>query len=693
MVLRRNICFLLIFLMMLISCVIFPFVQPSTIHATTNQEQTSEIKYVNKNLGFSLVIPASWKDKYLIREEGNGVSFVLRYNNQTYEGITFFTISYGPAKEEGWEKELRGVRTLGRKGNMMYSSYTSFNMLDVNESTQDQAIRDIALSMAGQIDTILDSLQVIKPTGDSVKSGKDKKVMYRNDTHKFSLVLPEVWKENYSIDEFVENIAAHTTKIEFYFTRKTDGYREPIFMIYIYDEKLYSSDAEGESSIPAHILGKGYGKIYEIVTNDALQNYDRYDELFLNATKEEQKIIANMSKQVKDIAASFKMLEERKVAEDEKGDRGKRAEIKYIPMRQLPSNIEKTTVVPEYVIHALRNYPDSNFPSPVKTYYSFMDEFHYKHKMPPGTILISPESIILKYRYGHAAIIGPDGTVIEAPGPGKKVRKKSLSEFIKEHPFYIAYLVDGATKEQALSAAKYAEEQIDKPYITNLFIVAKREKDREWMDTLFGGGFAKGKYWESAFYCSSLIWRAWFEQGFDIDYNDDEPTPTDRDGSMMELFATLNIAVPNEEFKTVFPAELLRDPLLVPIWVSEDLRGQDLEPEEAEFKNKLTTFLLKPGVSEYDIDVWQSQGHIYKLDVYENKSNAPVEIKIVKDKLLGLIEEELYVYKLAPGELLKDVYIPSPVGNHSLVITGLETENGDDPDYNLKGSMISIIKK
>ncbi|PEC23641.1 hypothetical protein [Bacillus cereus] len=321
--LKRNIYYLLLILVVIVSCVIPPFVQSSTVHATTNQEQSNEIKYVNKNLGFSLIIPESWKDKFLIREDSNSISFVFRYNNQTYEDIRFFTIGYGKAQEEGWEKELRGARTLGKKGSMMYSSYNPLSLSDYNEFIPDQATRDIAFSMSEQIDAVLDSFQMIKSTGEPVNSGKNKEVIYTNDTHKFSLVLPENWKGKYSIDEFVEDIDAHTTKIEFYFTRKTDGYREPIFMIYKYDQKLYNSNAEGENSIPAHILAKENGEIYEIVVNNALQNYDRYAELFPNATKEENKILETMSRQIKEIVDSFKVLELKgAVAEEVKEARG-----------------------------------------------------------------------------------------------------------------------------------------------------------------------------------------------------------------------------------------------------------------------------------------------------------------------------------------------------------------------------------
>lgn len=322
--LKRNIYYLLLILVVIVSCVVPPFVQSSTVHATTNQEQANEIKYINKNLGFSLRIPESWKDKFLIREDSNSISFVFRYNNQTYEDIRFFTIGYGKAQEEGWEKELRGVRTLGKKGSMMYSSYNPFSLSDYNEFIPDQATRDIALSMSEQIDAVLDSFQMIKSTGEPVNSGKNKEVIYTNDTHKFSLVLPENWKGKYSIDEFVEDIDAHTTKIEFYFTRKTDGYREPIFMIYKYDQKLYNSNAEGENSIPAHILAKENGKIYEIVVNNALQNYDRYAELFPNATKEEHKILATMNKQIKDISRSFKIIEGSTAEEAKPKEQGKK---------------------------------------------------------------------------------------------------------------------------------------------------------------------------------------------------------------------------------------------------------------------------------------------------------------------------------------------------------------------------------
>lgn len=79
---RKNICSLLLTIVMLISLVIMPVTQPFTVHAAMNQEQENGIKYVNKKLGFSLTLPKSWEGKYTTEEEDGLVRFIFMYEGK-----------------------------------------------------------------------------------------------------------------------------------------------------------------------------------------------------------------------------------------------------------------------------------------------------------------------------------------------------------------------------------------------------------------------------------------------------------------------------------------------------------------------------------------------------------------------------------------------------------------------------------
>ncbi|MFP3886424.1 YiiX/YebB-like N1pC/P60 family cysteine hydrolase [Priestia filamentosa] len=636
---RKSIFSLLVTLVVSTSLIIVSVVSLPTGYAVTNQEQASEIKYINKNLGFSLILPESWKDKYLIREEGNSISFIFRYNNQTYEDIRFFVIGYGKAQEEGWENELRGVRTLERKGSMMYSSYNPFNISDYNEFIPDQATRGIALSMSEEIDDILDSFQMLKSTDESINSSTNEDVIYTNDTHKFLLKLPKNWKGNYSIDEFVEDIGAHTTKIEFYFTGKRDMYREPIFMIWVYDADLYNRNSEGSNSIPSHIVGEGNGKIYEIVMNYKLQNYDRYNELFPHATNEEHKVLATMSKQIKEIADSFKVLGE------------------------LDTDLDINTVQ-----HALRKYESAEIRA--------KEFFQNYSKMLPGTILVSPDSTKLTFNgrahhFGHAAIVSEKGdSVIEAPGPGEVVREVPLYEWVKGHPFFIAYVVDGSTEEQASKAARYAQKKaVDQtPYtISELYNIPS---------------ILDGKYREDAFYCSSLVWRGWYEQGIDIDYNDKEKTPINSMKTFigeLQFLDFLNVWQ-STEAETVFPTEIFKDPQLVPIVKSELLIGETIKVKEEgeEFYKNYSTLPVQPGNFvknlgnvPYKSQIEHNKDEKLLLNIPVNQSKNKIKIDVMKIAPNHISEEKRRVYQriVMPHETIRNEIMETPPGEYDIWIS------------------------
>lgn len=120
--LKRNIYYLLLILVMIISCVVPPFVQSSIVHAATNQEQENGIEYVNEELGFSLTLPESWRGKYSVEADKTSASFKVKLNrayNEKYNNIYLFTIWVDD--EESSETEGGEDFPIGTKNGRYYS--------------------------------------------------------------------------------------------------------------------------------------------------------------------------------------------------------------------------------------------------------------------------------------------------------------------------------------------------------------------------------------------------------------------------------------------------------------------------------------------------------------------------------------------------------------------------------------------
>lgn len=122
-----------------------------------------------------------------------------------------------------------------------------------------------------------------------------------------------------------------------------------------------------------------------------------------------------------------------------------------------------------------------------------------------GDVLIKYHKKIRRYYImfpGHAAIVdkNPNWTIESFPGfTGMRdgVRKYPNTWKAKSRNAFGTY-VKNASKRQCARAAEYARKQIGKPY--NIVI------------------FNKGT--TRKFYCSQLVWRAWLEQGFNLDWFD-----------------------------------------------------------------------------------------------------------------------------------------------------------------------------
>lgn len=641
---------MLLILLMFVSCLIPPFEQQSTVIAATKQEKVNGIEYLNKKLGFSLTIPKSWEGNYTIKEEDGLVRFLFTYEGKKNDAIPpLFSISYEPKKEEGWNEGLRWMGELTSKNDMgYYYSYDALHLY--TEGTLPGEEQNTVSTMANQIFDVFNSFKMLEteeavateketrgdiageaipkdePKGDTAEGTASQKqangIEYVNKKLGFSLTIPEFWKDHYTVEE--DEQGGLVFKFKF-----NDKVYDDIYLFNILIENREYSSEEQEMMGDIGVLEVKNGKTYLISENIAIYYYDNYDDYFASVPKDGRKMIETMSKQKKIL--NFKVLEGDVAEEAKEGvPKGSPAEeakshnihsangyvltnennsivmdyvykkLKYKifasqgfgdissvsaqasvaqPYAEnannlldiLPERFRKTTVDPEKVMHAFRNYPN-----PVKTMKDFMDNEDEEIKeMAPGTILISPQSISKGYLIGHAAIVSPDGKhIIEAPAPGYKLQKTPLNKFFHDYQYWVAYIVDGATKEQSLAASEYAEKQynLEKEYIG-------------WGEIFSLGAFSTSKYREDAFYCSSLVWRSWKNQGFDIDYNDDSPTPIEGVVKEMEDFYYLLSPIPKPHI-TVFPAEIVKDPLPIPIAVSDKLKGQDLETKAANFTNK-----------------------------------------------------------------------------------------------------------
>lgn len=106
---------------------------------------------------------------------------------------------------------------------------------------------------------------------------------------------------------------------------------------------------------------------------------------------------------------------------------------------------------------------------------------------------------------GHAAIVARDKykTVESYPwqfpiynSPTKKDGVQYLANEWGDKNQVFGLRVNGAPYSAYVNAATYAEQQVGKPYNLNFFWKSRTD----------------------SFYCSQLVWRAWYNQGYDIDY-------------------------------------------------------------------------------------------------------------------------------------------------------------------------------
>lgn len=99
--------------------------------------------------------------------------------------------------------------------------------------------------------------------------------------------------------------------------------------------------------------------------------------------------------------------------------------------------------------------------------------------------------------------------------------QKYIRKWDNAKKFYKSMAI-GSTSTRRANAVKYAVSKVGKPYNTNFF----------------------DKWTESKFYCSQLVWRAWYNQGIDID---DRKTDT--------IVSPIEVGLSNNTYKFEYVAK------------------------------------------------------------------------------------------------------------------------------------------
>lgn len=383
----KNIFSLLLALVMIASCVVSPFIQSSTVHAETNQEQTNGIVYVNKKLGFSLTIPKSWEGKYTIKEEDGLVQFLFTYEGKINDAIPpLFSISYQP--NDGREEGLRWIYKLATKNDMAY--YCQYDALHLyRDSIPPGEEQDIVLAMLGQIPEVFDSFKMLgingagargdtagetklkeqEPTGGKAEEVTNQETVngieYINEELGFALTLPKFWKGHYIVEK---NDSGGVT-----FKFKFDGkVYDDIYLFNILVENREYSKEEQEMMGDIGVLGVKNGKTYLIAPNISIYFHGNYDNYFASVPKEGRKIIEAMSEQ--EMILKFTVLEagvaenNKIFAKKAKGDTWKVPKRSTLPneAKDYSFEEEKTTKIgDEEVVFSIIKTPVNNIQTEV----------------------------------------------------------------------------------------------------------------------------------------------------------------------------------------------------------------------------------------------------------------------------------------------------------------------------------------
>ena len=110
-----------------------------------------------------------------------------------------------------------------------------------------------------------------------------------------------------------------------------------------------------------------------------------------------------------------------------------------------------------------------------------------------GDILITYDNKTTVWRHGHAAIVRKNNDYIVEAWPDEGVRNYK-NNWGNRFDSALKLYVKGADDTDYINAQRFAYGEEGKPYKLNV-----------------------AKHFTSSYYCSKLVWKAWDEQGFDVD--------------------------------------------------------------------------------------------------------------------------------------------------------------------------------
>lgn len=127
------------------------------------------------------------------------------------------------------------------------------------------------------------------------------------------------------------------------------------------------------------------------------------------------------------------------------------------------------------------------------------DEAYGTYPTRSGVILVTSDSNLLGFHYGHAGIIWSPSTTIESMSDGVQ---RFPNTWNSRYNNVQAISVDDTTPAQDEDAANWCSDQVGKPYNWNFFNTATRSK----------------------FYCSQLVWAS-FKDLYSINIDSDSSIP------------------------------------------------------------------------------------------------------------------------------------------------------------------------
>lgn len=125
---------------------------------TSNQDLERMIPYENVTSEFSLEIPKSWEEKYVVQEEANRIVFAHRASRPG--GILFIIEKWSRDKwsEEGEAlSQIIHLSKLGEKNDTIFSWATP---TDVQYTPEDEASKQEYLEMFTDVESIKSSFQL-----------------------------------------------------------------------------------------------------------------------------------------------------------------------------------------------------------------------------------------------------------------------------------------------------------------------------------------------------------------------------------------------------------------------------------------------------------------------------------------------------------------------------------------------------